>query len=160
MRKCPLLTQIEDVLNSRPLCPITDDPDDLSVLTPGHFLIGQPLSLVPHPNLEDLNTNRLSRWQRIRQMMKQFWTKWSKECLQRYQAIYKWNQSTNDIKIGTLVLIIDERFPTSKWPLVRVTHLHPGKDGLTRVATVKTQFNSLTRPIVKLCPLPIPGDTL
>lgn len=35
-----LLTQIESCLNSRPLRALTDDPDDLDALTPGHLLIG------------------------------------------------------------------------------------------------------------------------
>lgn len=34
--------QVEASVNSRPICPISDDPNDLDTLTPGHFLIGAP----------------------------------------------------------------------------------------------------------------------
>lgn len=48
-----VLTQIEAFLNSRPLCPLTENPDDLDVLTPGHFLIGESLLAVPEANKLD-----------------------------------------------------------------------------------------------------------
>ena len=44
---CTVLTQVEACLNSRPLCPLPDSDEGLEALTPGHFLIGQPLEALP-----------------------------------------------------------------------------------------------------------------
>ncbi|XP_071579348.1 uncharacterized protein [Temnothorax nylanderi] len=150
-----LLTQIEAILNSRPLEPLSDDPEDISALTPGHFLIGTALTAIPEPSLIDLSTSRLSRWQFIQQKVQQFWSQWSAHYLQRQQAISKWHHPSNLIKPGSLVLLTDERFPPCKWPLARVLTLMPGKDGLTRVVQLKTATTTLTRPITKLAVLPV-----
>ncbi|XP_011313314.1 uncharacterized protein [Fopius arisanus] len=150
-----LLAQIEAVLNSRPLEPLTDDPDDCSALTPGHFLIGQAPTTLPEPSLEQLNVSRLSRWQLIQQKLQGFWKWWSTGYLQCLQAISKWHHPTHQLRIGSLVLLTDERFPPTKWPLARVTALHPGSDGLTRVVSIRTAQTMLTRPIAKLVILPI-----
>ena len=32
---------------------MSDDPDDLSALTPGHFLIGEPLTTIPEPSIRN-----------------------------------------------------------------------------------------------------------
>ncbi|XP_011879269.1 PREDICTED: uncharacterized protein LOC105568304 [Vollenhovia emeryi] len=150
-----LLTQIEAILDSRPLEPLSDDADDIAALTPGHFLVGSPLTAIPEPSLTDLAISRRSRWQLIQQKAQHFWTHWAAHYLQRQQAISKWHHRNNEIKVGSLVLITDERLPPCKWPLARITALHPGKDGLVRVVTLKTATTTLIRPVIKLSVLPI-----
>ncbi|XP_058449096.1 uncharacterized protein LOC131429063 [Malaya genurostris] len=58
------LVQIEAVLNSRPLTPISNDPTDYEALTPGHFLVQRPLTAIPEPDVQALPSNRLTMWQR------------------------------------------------------------------------------------------------
>ncbi|EZA59649.1 hypothetical protein X777_16819, partial [Ooceraea biroi] len=84
-----------------------------------------------------------------------FWRRWSTEYLQRMQARNKWQQPEQRVTTGSVVLIIDERYPPAKWPLARIIETHPGKDGLVRVVTVRTAVSTFKQPIHKLCPLPI-----
>lgn len=48
------LAQIEVILNSRPLTPLSNDPDDFEAPTPGHFLIHRPLTAISEPELQDV----------------------------------------------------------------------------------------------------------
>ena len=58
-----VLTQIEACLNSRPLVPLnTADDDGIQSLTPGHFLIGQPLMALPDPSSLYHSVSLLHRW--------------------------------------------------------------------------------------------------
>ncbi|XP_036150143.1 uncharacterized protein LOC118648049, partial [Monomorium pharaonis] len=93
-----VVVQIEAVLNSRPLSPLSDNADDFNALTPGHFLIGEAPTTIPEPCVMDVPTSRLSRWQLLRQKVDQFWSRWSSECLQRYLAISKWHHPSTVIK--------------------------------------------------------------
>ncbi|GFW59587.1 integrase catalytic domain-containing protein [Trichonephila clavipes] len=52
-----IITQIEGILNSRPITPLSEDIDDLEVLTPGHFLIRRPITSISVPNLLDKSEN-------------------------------------------------------------------------------------------------------
>jgi hypothetical protein len=68
---------------------MSPDPEDLSVLTPGHFLIGRPLTAVPEPDLRDIKQNRLSRWEQVQQISQHFWKRWSTEYLSSLQQSFK-----------------------------------------------------------------------
>lgn len=150
-----LICQIESCLNSRPLCPLSNDPEDLEVLTPGHFLIGQALNLPPEPSLLAVNTNRLNQYQYIQRLMQQFWKRWSNEYLHRLQQRPKWVQSKPNINPGNIVIIKDDNLPPAQWMLGRVLKIYPGQDQLVRVADVQCKSSILKRPIHKLCLLPI-----
>jgi len=56
------LSQIEAIMNFRPLTPISDNPGELEVLTPGHFLIGDSIMSLPHVDIRETPINQLSRW--------------------------------------------------------------------------------------------------
>ncbi|GJQ69610.1 hypothetical protein Trydic_g6703 [Trypoxylus dichotomus] len=47
-----VIAQIEAVLNSRPLAPLTNDPKDFIALSPSHFLIGDYLTAIPEEEVQ------------------------------------------------------------------------------------------------------------
>ncbi|XP_033214033.1 uncharacterized protein LOC117171090 [Belonocnema kinseyi] len=151
-----LATEIEGILNSRPLTPVPSDPNDLAALTPGHFLTGDSLTAVPEHYLKDLPSGRLSSWQQVQQMKQHFWTRWSKEYLHELTVRKKWHKgATTDIQIGKLVTMRDDNLPPMRWTLGRVIATHPGEDGVIRVVTVKTANGDCKRSVKNLSPLPI-----
>ena len=149
-----LLCKIEACLNSRPLIPLSDDPTDLSVLTPAHFLILRDSYIVPEPDLTDESLPIGRRWKIVSKMVQDFWNRWMQEYLSSLLPRPKWNERTQSLQVGDLVFIRLERTPPSKWPMARVVEIHPGKDDLVRVCTVRTSTTELRRPISKLVLLP------
>ncbi|XP_048483598.1 uncharacterized protein LOC125489949 [Plutella xylostella] len=151
-----LFAQIEAILNSRPLCPISPSPNDLSPLTPGHFLIGRPLTASPSPCLLEANPNRLDRFQRLEQYRQHFWKRWSSEYVAELQQRTKWKTRATDLLLDDLVLIKEDAAPPLCWRLGRVDKLYPGSDGVPRVADVRTTHGTVRRALNRLCILPTP----
>lgn len=149
-----VLVQIEAILNSRPLCALSSDPTDLSVLTPGHFLTLEPLNAPPDADVTHLKLSRLNRWQLLQRLHQDFWKRWHREYLHTLQQRQKWTRSFASVALGTMVVVVNEQLPPLQWRLGRIVSLHPGLDGVSRVATVRTSAGTIKRPLVKLCPLP------
>ena len=74
-----VLTQIEAQLNSRPLTPLSEDPCELDVLTPGHFLIGTSLLALPDQNVLEIPMKRLKLKDQLQQTVQDHWRRWRVE---------------------------------------------------------------------------------
>jgi len=150
-----LVCQICAVVNSRPLLALSENPADLDVLTPAHLLFGGPPSCIIEPDLTKLNYNRLDGWQRVSQLQQVFWARWREEYLTLLQQRTKWRSPTQSLCVNDMVLVKDENLPPMRWPLGRVLHLVPGKDGVARVADLNTASGVIRRAVNKLCLLPL-----
>ncbi|GFX78892.1 integrase catalytic domain-containing protein [Trichonephila clavipes] len=151
-----LLTQVETILNSRPLVSLDcdNDPDSLNILTPSHFLIGEVITSSPEHTNEDKLSLR-SRWDIVQKMKLGFWRKWKTDYLSNLQNRTKWKSPNHNIKVGEIVIIKEDNIPPATWPLGKVIETHPGKDGVVRVVTLRTVKGRFKRPIHKLCKLPL-----
>ncbi|XP_055645590.1 uncharacterized protein LOC129782412 [Toxorhynchites rutilus septentrionalis] len=155
-----ILAQIEGILNSRPLTPLSNDPDDFEALTPGHFLIHRPLTAISEPGLQGIMENRLSAWQKVQRYVQSMWIKWSEQYLSNLHNRTKWTRQKDNIAVGTMVVLKEDNTPPLKWHLGRVTEIHAGPDGNVRVVTVRTKYGSFRRAISKICILPIRDNTV
>ncbi|XP_022168208.1 uncharacterized protein LOC111032244 [Myzus persicae] len=154
-----LLCQIEAVLNSRPLTPLSTSPSDFTALTPGHFLVGGPLMLPPELDLSTVPHNRLKRFKLMQAQMQHFWKRWSTEYLPQIQKRGKWTKPTKNFQVGDLAILKDDLLPPIHWNLVRVVKVHPGLDQIVRAVTVLNSSGvELKRPVVKLALLPTSAD--
>jgi len=88
-----------------------------------------------------------------------------KECLRRrfrseYLGQLVYRQKTrkgNHLNVGDVVLVGDDNRKRIDWKLGRIIELIAGRDGVERVAKLKTSNGELTRPIQKLFPLEVKG---
>ncbi|XP_058811185.1 uncharacterized protein LOC131676075 [Topomyia yanbarensis] len=150
-----VLTQIEALMNSRPLLPMSDDPDELAALTPAHFLIGTSMLALPDPDHRNIPVNRLDHYQKLQLHVQKFWCHWRTEYLQELQKDTVMYQRNDSLLPGRMVIVVDEMQQPIRWPLARILTTSPGPDGMTRVLNDPI----ITRPITKICLLSDPATT-
>lgn len=82
-----LMTEIECILNDRPLTPSSDSPADLEALTPNHMLLFRSNNTMP-PGVfskDDMYCRR--RWRQIQYLTSVFWKRWLSEYLPTLQEL-------------------------------------------------------------------------
>ena len=159
-----IVTEIEAMLNDRPLTYVSPDLSDPEPLTPSHLLFGRRIRQVPHvlnkpEELEDptyVNDSAMrEKTNRHTMVIEKFWNRWKTEYLRSLREFNKVSGHNKEvIKVGDVVIVHDEK-PRMQWKLALVEGLIKGGDNLVCAAHIRIGSYRTTRPIVKLYPLEV-----
>ncbi|UYV62047.1 hypothetical protein LAZ67_1007617 [Cordylochernes scorpioides] len=130
--------------------------NDLKPLTPNEFLQNGPES--SFPEFENLKPEMLhTRYRELGQLKRELKQRFLKEYLGALVQKSE-NIDRRQLKVGDVVLIGQENLKRMFWPKGRIVNLIPGKDGMVRVAHVKTSTGTLIRALQRLHPLEISSN--
>lgn len=146
-----LLAEIENLINSRPLTHVPVANDDEPALTPNHFLL-KASAILPTPESSDDDMIGRQAWKRAVRLADEFWARWVKEYLPNLLPRGP-SHAFSNLCVGDVVIICDGNLPRGVWPRGRVVRVFPGRDGVVRVAEVRTSAGVLRRPARKIVKL-------
>ncbi|XP_053406421.1 uncharacterized protein LOC128559227 [Mercenaria mercenaria] len=158
-----VITEVECVINDRPLTFVSSDPLDKDPLTPSQLLYGRRINSPVYPDNrqvngeENLTHGSANKMSRIRSaIIEQFWSKWKHEYLTSLRERHRTSGKEGDtVNIGDVIQIHDEHSPRNKWSLGIIQDVITSGDGRVRAAVVRSSRGSTTRPISKLYPLEV-----
>ena len=129
-----LVKQIQAVMLSRPLAPITDDPLDCNVITAANLMIGRSIHAIPEPDRSnERSTNQYVKLQRDAQEIQKAY---ARHVFQLPQTRPKWNVATKSPKVGQLMLVKVDGRPPQHWKTGRIHRLIPDNRGLVRMVEI------------------------
>ena len=163
-----ILTQVECVMNSRPISYIYAEENNKPI-TPSHLLLGRSLqgNLFQDVTLDKnimLNVEQChKRYTHLQKVINDYWKRFTSEYLSelREQQMhnYKKYSDAERLVINDMVLIKDDDMtPRNRWRKGVIDELIKGKDGKVRGATLRVftkegRINLIQRDIKRLIPL-------
>ncbi|XP_055685297.1 uncharacterized protein LOC129791254 [Lutzomyia longipalpis] len=148
-------TEVQCILNNRPLTYVATEPEDDTALTPNLILLRRSGDNRPIGEFDDGDLISRKTWRKVQRMADQFWQRWMREYLPELARRTKWYHPVKPIAVGDVVVICDGQLPRNKWPMGRVVEVFVGKDGKIRSAAVQTKEGVYDRPVVKLAALDV-----
>ena len=105
-----IITEIESIINSRPLTYVSDDPSDQGPLTPAHFLLGKPVSIGEvGDDSFTFSSRELLFCHSIKQnIINKFWDLWHTDYLRNLPPAISKPCHVKNLKVGDLVMIQGE----------------------------------------------------
>ncbi|XP_059837241.1 uncharacterized protein LOC132400293 [Hypanus sabinus] len=157
---CTLMAEVTAIMNSRPLLPVSSDPENPFILSPS-MLLTQKAGAPPPPgdfSDKDLYTKQ---WRQVQALANPFWSRWRQKYLPSLQQRRKWTEPRRNLQVGDLVLLRDKQITRNSWPMARITATFPSEDGHVRKIELKTtdqgDVKIYQRPVTEVILL-LPND--
>ena len=150
-----LLTEVESIVNSRPLTEETlGDVGNEAPLSPINLLTMKSNVVLPPPGdfkKPDLFSRR--RWRRIQHITDEFWCQWRKEFLANLHCRAKWQKIRRKFKIGDILIL--KNYPIrNQWPMAKVIDVYKSNDGHVRTVKLRIGDNKFNENGSKYLVLP------
>ena len=168
-----LMTDVEGTVNSRPLTYVSEEINVAS-LTPSQLLHTYPCTVLPQCDIYVSNREfalsvssaefLLQKLHQSQQFLDRYWQHWRDEYLaslrERGDACLRQSRILTNATpaVSSVVLVKEENYSRTAWPLGRFTAIHSNQDEQTRVATVRLALgSSITRPLCMPYPIECPS---
>ena len=143
-----VITEIEAVVNSRPLTTISPDHRDPQALTPSHFLIGKTFTEQYNVEVDGVTTSAkdIGLAYQVREgCLNFFWETWLNEYLRNLPHGASKTNVSKSISLGSLVLVRQDNLRRLHWPIGRIVKTLPGADNIVRAIDVKMPDGTIVR---------------
>ncbi|GFS54017.1 DUF5641 domain-containing protein [Trichonephila clavipes] len=150
-----IVCDCELIINARPVTYIHEDPNELLPLSPAMFIHGN--SNCETPDLDQVDRSSLVKRTKYLQKLRE-------DLRQRFRNEYLTllvhrGTRKNALEMGDVELIGHDNVRRIDWTLGVVLEVYPGKDGVPRVARIRTSHGERIRPCQRLYPLEVSAKT-
>ena len=128
--------EVMAAINNRPLSAISLTEKD-PIITVNRLLTAKTKFTAPPPG--DFESDEIygqKMFRKSQQLAQEFWEMWNTQYLTKVEIRSRWESPCPDLKVGDLVLIIDNQEPRNQWKNGRVLAVHQGPDGMVRKVSV------------------------
>ena len=131
------MAEVSMIINSRPIVPISSDPENALILSPNVLLTQKENEdVLPLQNIDTREMYK-SNWKHVQVLAEKFWKRWKDEFLQNLQTRRKWKTVKENIKEGDVVMLREKDMKRCDWPTGVVEEAIQSEDGRVRKAKVR-----------------------
>jgi len=143
------MAEVCAIMNSRPIAPISSDPESPLILNPSMLLTGKTDYLPVIVNSFDPKDVYRAQWKHVQMLADVFWEKWREDYLQCLQSRRKWRCEKSNLKVGSVVLLKDKDVHRNNWPLGIIEEAYESDDKLVRKVKIRIKKDGRTSTFVR-----------